>query len=718
MAASVAATIAETMRTAPVRGMKSVGCRQPGEGLMASKGLVGVRASNRSLRELLEGSKVFVVPLFQRQYSWGRREWRALWENVVEQYDFQTDENLNGQPELNHFIGSFVLSPSPGSGDPPQRILVVDGQQRLITTSALLAALRDLRWERAKDVNVRRWLEDDFSKAYLVNSVLSPTVETKYRVLPTQEDREAFFSLVTETPGSPIGRVGEAYRYFRREARGRNSSGELFDLEQLTNVLLSRLSLVEIQTESGDNVHRVFQTLNSSGVLLKQIDLLRNHFFMLLPSRAEELYRGVWREMELRLGEATLDRFMWASLVPFDQRVSRKTVFVTMERLLDRTGGGRSEDTVEDLLRSLNKDSKQYLKLLQPEEERRLGVQTRLRCLHRWGTDTYHPLGLALLKASNEGVLDDDALERCLLAIESFLVRRMLVGIPTNNLNRIFAAVTNGLPRESIEPWLMQGLASIGRIWPSDTMVRTAVAERPFFFAGQPGQRRFVLERLEGRLSNVELPDLPKVEVQHIMPVLGGGPDPRHRAEYEQLVHTIGNATLVPRGLVSESEPAESKLDAYGASGLELTRSLGGKQAWSLENVAQRSQWLAELVIELWPAVKAETGGPIAQDRSEGVVLLLPEDGYTTVADLAELWSTSDAEVSEALRSWPADQLRRVFTNDELAAVEQFGDLPAKASEFGQGEFPNDTLSKRFSATDLAALLEEEDRQYLEQQDS
>ncbi|WP_299520508.1 DUF262 domain-containing protein [uncultured Serinicoccus sp.] len=452
------------------------------------------------MAELLEGTKIYAVPLFQRQYSWDKNQWRALWKNLKEQYEFQADEKNSGAPPVNHFIGSFVLDPIPDSGPPP-KILVVDGQQRLITVSVVLAALRDLRWEQAKEVSVRRWLEDDFTKLYLMNSVLTPDAANRFRVLPTQKDREDFAATVGNTPAVPTGRVGEAYRYFYGELRGTDSEGKPFDLERLTNVLLRRLTLIEVKTERGDNVHRVFQTLNSSGVRLKQVDLLRNHFFMLLPTNGEQLYLEVWRDMELRLGESAMDSYFWASLVPHDRRVSRKTVFSTMQDRLERDGTDRDESKVEAVLRELNQDSVQYLSLIDPSEEPRAAVRERLEALKSWGTDTYYPLGLRLLVASRRGWLTDDELAECFLHIESYLVRRMLVGIATNNLNRIFSALTGAMPDTNIEEWLRNGLSGQGKPWPDDGSVSSSVLTRPFMFSGQPGQRLFVVQRIEAWLE-------------------------------------------------------------------------------------------------------------------------------------------------------------------------------------------------------------------------
>lgn len=674
-----------------------------------------MRAKNSSLAELLEGSKVLAVPLFQRRYSWGRPQWRALWTNLEEQYEYQAADANSGQPPMDHFIGSFVLSPVLADSTPP-RILVVDGQQRLITVSALLAAIRDLRWNRASDASVRHWLEGDFTKAYLTNSLLAPTAENRFRVLPTQEDREDFFSTVGETPGRPTGAVGEAYRFFSKEARGRDFDGNPFDLERLTQTVLSRFNLVEIRTEQGDNVHRVFQTLNSSGVMLKQLDLLRNHFFMLLPTRADELYRSVWRDMELRLGESTLDKFFWASLVRYDTRVSRKTVFATMQARLARDRIESSEERVEKVLRRLNDDSVEYLKLVEPTEESRPLIRRRLEALERWGTDTYHPLGLRLLTASRDGELADDDLEVALLAIESFLVRRMLVGIPTNNLNRIFSAITGASAGRDVLAWLRESLSAAGRVWPDDATVHAAVRLRPFFFSGQPAQRVYVLQRLNEELSRSADQSSERGNALDLVRVASAD-DLEHWSldelvtpdgvsiEPVQLLNSIGNAALVPKGQrLKAQEPLFARLEMLRSSQMPVNDDLANSE-WTPRDILERSSRMAEAVLRIWP-------GPPLQVRplrlpliSEDLALSIPVGAFTTVDDLAEYWSVPVATVLEQMTSWPVEALGRVRTNSE-------GETFAKILHDVEVSEP---LLRRLSAGDLSRVAEEDDAQYLEQ---
>jgi uncharacterized protein with ParB-like and HNH nuclease domain len=98
-----------------------------------------VRAENGTLAGVLEGKKQYQIPLYQRVYSWGKKQLDQLWSDVVE-----LERTLGDDPKASHFIGSLVLASSPDFGAiGVNKFLVVDGQQRLTTLTLLLAALRD-----------------------------------------------------------------------------------------------------------------------------------------------------------------------------------------------------------------------------------------------------------------------------------------------------------------------------------------------------------------------------------------------------------------------------------------------------------------------------------------------------------------------------------------------------------------------------------------------
>ena len=623
-----------------------------------------MKATNSALRQLIEGTKVFAVPLYQRRYSWERKNWTELWQSILEQYDYSLSE-VEGSIPVTHFIGSFVLAPAPGAASAPNRFVLVDGQQRLTTTMLALAALRDLLAQDASEEASRAAVIGKYNTLYLHNAFETDPAK-KLRLLPTQQDRHDYESCVGRTPADPVGRMGEAYNFFRstKALRGTDLRGEPLDLNRVSEVLLSRLSLVEITTETGDNVHRIFQTLNSAGVKLKQVDLLRNHFFMLLPTRGEDLYVEVWRDMELRLGEAQLDRFFWAELVRTDARVSRTDVYAAMQRKLEPIS--HNESSVEHELRRLNVDSHDYLAIVAPTQTTPASVEARLSFLRAWGAETARPLILELLVRLRAGRLSEEEVAECLLLVESFFVRRMIVGIPTNNLNRIFSSLTPALSKVDFGPSdLKVALTGGSKYWPSNGQVSEAVLTRPFYFSGQPGQRRLVMDRLANFYAGKEPSVLDdNLSIEHVMPqtpsdawLAGLAADPSAaRQLHDQFVHTIGNLTLTGYNSELGNKSFEEKRAAYASSGLAMTRNIAATyQTWNVEAIKLRSTELASAVLALWPGPQSseidvvELGHAVVEDA----LLLLPAGGWTFIQDLMEVSGLSEDEVANVVAALP-----------------------------------------------------------------
>jgi Protein of unknown function DUF262/Protein of unknown function (DUF1524) len=648
-----------------------------------------VKAANSTVQQLIEGTKVFAVPLYQRRYTWGRANWQALWDSVLEQYDFRRAEQATGTAPVTHFIGSFVLSPAPGAASSPTRYVLVDGQQRLTTMMVLLAAVRDLLVARAQSVELQQQVTTKFNTLYLHNA-FEQADDKRLRLLPTQQDRADFASCVWNTPATPVGRIGEAYKFFTstRALKGRDLRGEGLDLEVVTEVMLGRFALVEIDTEAGDNVHRIFQTLNSAGVKLTQVDLLRNHFFMLLPTRGEELYSTLWRQMELALGEGALDKYFWAELVRGDQRVSRQDVYAAMQR---RLAGMTSEASVADELVRLERDSREYAKILEPDLEESVAVRPRLTALTAWGTDTVQPLVLELLVRHREGRTQGLAdVSLALAYIESFLVRRMLCGIPTNNLNRIFSSVTSQLPADASAPQAVRIALSGGqKYWPTDSQVRRAVVERPFYWSGQPGQRRFVLEKLEAHYANKELIDFDSnLSIEHVMPqtlsheweaeLLAAGVNAEEARD--RWLHTLGNLTLSGYNPELGNASFDVKRRKYADSALALNRDIGRYGQWTPTEIQRRGESMGAAIVEIWPGPASEedlAAAPSVPQELLDAVLLLPESRWTTTSDLAQFLGASRSYVEELVRALPL--VDRVHVLDETGELPE--DLPYEDRE-------------------------------------
>ena len=92
-----------------------------------------MNAQDLPLTQLLDGAKQFIVPIFQRDYSWGTKHCQQLWNDIL---------RVGGDPNARaHFLGSVVYIAAEDNAAAIPRWLVIDGQQRLTTLQLLLDAL-------------------------------------------------------------------------------------------------------------------------------------------------------------------------------------------------------------------------------------------------------------------------------------------------------------------------------------------------------------------------------------------------------------------------------------------------------------------------------------------------------------------------------------------------------------------------------------------------
>lgn len=245
---------------------------------------VFMKASETSLRNLLEGGKQFQIPLFQRPYAWEKKNWETLWDDIMSLY--------NGEVEGSYFLGPIVTQAIPGTADGISPFVVIDGQQRLITLTILLATLRHHLLKQRNDS-----LADELYELYLINKFKSN--DDFYKVLPTQDDRKVYQNIIlkkelTELQGK--SKLLEAYNYFDNQIHKLHTESETsLELAKLKVVVLENLRLVNITSEDEDNPYLIFESLNHKGQALTQADLVRNYIFMKLPTeKRKEIYQSEW----------------------------------------------------------------------------------------------------------------------------------------------------------------------------------------------------------------------------------------------------------------------------------------------------------------------------------------------------------------------------------------------------------------------------------------
>ncbi len=630
-----------------------------------------VKAQEITFEELVTGNKQFVVPLYQRTYSWSEKQWKPLWTAIREQAEGLLDRDQGP----GHFLGSVVLSPGYTLPGGPQRWVVVDGQQRLTTLAILLSAVRDR--VRDEDEKLATHIHEDF----LVNRWEQGDDELK--VLPTQADRAAFRACICGEPNAgAAGGIGEAYRFFQRTLEVYDDPDDPADLHRVFKVITRRLELVWIAADRDDNVHRIFESLNNTGLALSQADLLRNYLFMLLPTRGEQVYASLWQPMQDDLGSKDLELLAWLDLVMRGQaKVRRDDVYRQQQRRLRYLEGLRDEAAVEAEIAELARRARLLGLLQHPERENHPGVRAALERLAAWDAVTTYPIAITVLNRRDQNTVSDAEAVEALTCMESFLVRRMLCGTPTNNLNRILNSAPPEIAEGPVVEKIREYLSRERHYWASDDAIREAIRDRNFYWSGRAQQRQFVLRRLEESHDHKEPVDwsLASLTIEHVMPqtlnqawrrelepVVPAGQSVREI--HAAFLHTLGNLTLSGYNVQLSNRPFTEKRGMLRDSGLAMNHAIARNATWGPEEITVRADDLAERALRLWPGPISRPAEPPMERPKwrllRQVLTALPAGTWTTAGDLAEVISSYQGVVARQLRNNAFPHAWRILEED------------------------------------------------------
>ena len=248
-----------------------------------------MKATEAKLLAFLKKSPRFVIPIYQRTYSWTGKECRQLWDDILRT---GRDDTISV-----HFIGSIVYIEEGLSQVSHQApLLVIDGQQRLTTVTLLLLALANALGDNEP--------VDGFSARKLRNYyLLNPEEigERHYKLLLSQTDKATLTALVAgeEPPREVSIRITQNFEIFEELIASHKG-----DLAAICNGL-AKLVVVDIAlNREQDNPQLIFESMNSTGRELSQADLIRNFILMgLEPMLQTRLYEKHWRPMEVAFGQ-------------------------------------------------------------------------------------------------------------------------------------------------------------------------------------------------------------------------------------------------------------------------------------------------------------------------------------------------------------------------------------------------------------------------------
>lgn len=622
-----------------------------------------MQAKPIKLLDLFGNTLRYVVPIFQRHYVWGKdAQWEPLWEDIEEKLWKRLIKGLITP----HFLGALILDQvRKKSTKEVSRFLVIDGQQRLITTQLLIAALRDVSKERNYD---------NLSTAitrYILNpdpELMENSEEEIYKLWPTQFNREVFCNVISA--GSCI-RVNELFpiirKKYKRRPEPRDSLVEAYDffinriraslekklhacseediLMELFGVLKDDFAVVEILLDVNDDSQEIFHSLNSQGKALSQSDLLRSFIFMRAEKGQEDrdsLYNEYWKYFEEPFWDQWTRRGnQWASHLDTITRIflsSKKGETIDAKKLhlayKDWITLEKPYLSVRDELLEYNKYGRRYRFLIESNEEDVFGGFTnRLRI---FDVSTIYPLVVYLFEESNFKELD---LLRCFNDLESFLVRRLICNKLTKEYNKFFVEIISRMRNGESSPDLLREILNEGggetREWPNDEEFYTKWVTEPLYSRLTSQQIISIYKMIENKMrtSKSETIIINQASVEHIMPqkwaehyMLDGHHihpemasdwystnDEIKKREWEEIkervrarnkmIHTIGNLTIVtqPLNAALSNGPFEAKKNELLHSSLMLNHYFRNVSAWDESTIKERAELLFKYAVSIWP---------------------------------------------------------------------------------------------------------------------
>ncbi len=553
--------------------------------------------------KLLQGSKQFVIPIYQRTYSWGLKQCFQLWQDILK---IGINEDFSG-----HFLGSlvYIQEHHQTTSDVP-KLLVIDGQQRLTTVSILLTALADSIEKSDQKLTVTH---KKIRNYYIFNS--EEENENYFKLLLTKNDKETLLKLQKKQnlPPNPSIRIKENYDFFMKKL-------ESVDLEIIYRGL-QKIFVVEVSLErEKDNPQLIFESMNSTGLDLTQADLIRNFVLMgQAPKIQNDLYENYWYPMEQSFGSeyaTKFDSFVRDYLtIKNDGNIPNKNAVYEAfkEYFFKEIKNGVS---VEDIVKNLYNYSKYYVRMALLQEVDK-DLLNSFKNIYTLKVNVAYPFLLEIYVAYISEKITKEEFLIILSYVENYVFRRLICGIPTNSLNKTFANFMKNIDKNdyasSIGVYFI--LLSSYQRFPKDGEFERFFVDRDIYTLRN---RNYLLSKMEND-GRKEFVNVGNYTIEHVMPQnenlseewkeeLGDN----WKEIQQRYLHTIGNLTLT--GYNSELSDRQFSIKKTMEGGfinspIFLNRSIAIVEKWDKKAIEDRAIVLFEIAKNIWsyPHIKEET---------------------------------------------------------------------------------------------------------------
>lgn len=576
-----------------------------------------LHAYTKTVYDLFSINKKYVVPRFQREFSWGEDEVTELWRDLVSNISTK-DGKLENQE---YFIGSLVLV----GEDKSTEFKIVDGQQRLTTITMLLSALVDSfneikREDLAKglyafiegrDVSNKQFfkLENENPKPFLQNSIQN------FQKVPakpgSEEESNLLSAFVFFSKKLQENSLAKEFSGFWKSSKANEATKRCTVLEAIRDQALTFLKTIYITVGNEDEAYTIFETLNARGMNLSPVDLMKNEIFKVLADEhpvdaAKFKWKSLYSTLAAREERIDIDvyvRHFWLSNYEFS---TEDKIYKSFKR---KTNSDKI--LIKEFLDHLLKEADYYKKITVPlptdwRQQEEKSVYDSLVALNIFKVTQVRTFLLALLAQREKKLLDLTDLKECASALENFhFLFSAITSSRASGLESKYSKFARSLrsckDAKSSRDVLKELNDDLKQKVPALETVREGF--KGLTYTNEETRHKkliqYIFRRWELFLAKTQELEPAQISIEHVAP--------QFEKNLEHCVGSIGN--LLPLGgqinNLADTKNFKAKVELYKKSKLsivtEFIKKYEGRNDWTEKEINERTVEIADLAFtQIW----------------------------------------------------------------------------------------------------------------------
>lgn len=541
-----------------------------------------------TVKDLMLNDTTFEIPIYQRKYSWKELDCEKLFEDI---YNSMATEKP-------HFIGVvFLYTKNKGL---LQVRDIIDGQQRIITLYLLFKAI----YQHFESLGCGKSYGLSF-----YNRVFKDTQdELKIKLL--ESDQRAFEQIIFDSDVfDHKHKLIKNFYKFKKMLKEKITTENAEKFFRFVNKATA--CVISLDPRVDQDAQEIFESLNSKGEHLTQVDLLKNFLLMSLSDKELKSIFNKWKEIEEQIG-VDLEKFVSNYIMYRTNAISPnpKKCYADLKKYLTENSISKI-DAISDLYKHLNI----FKYIRQTQLHPNFKIQKQLKRLNEVATSCYYSFALKVLSLFENKILSDESTSIILKYIECLIVRRSLIDSGGRSNHTLMwemltkkIKITSDKEKDimtSIHYRIFNELKNENAGIGSDDQLKAAIINNVSYRSKTI--IKFVLKSIEETENPNSIVNIDNLDIEHILPQKPKLP-PEDQDEYNKYIHSLGNLTLTTKSKNSKMKNADFKTKKtidYATSNMMLTKELSKLSNFDLSSIKTRTEHLAEKILKIWPAYTA-----------------------------------------------------------------------------------------------------------------